>query len=212
MSKAFSSFGPLVDWARRRGILVGDRLIQPGDESELLPGEARSLKSSLLEARRQSGAARRVARSLLARLGSSPCVIVKDASGAPIWPPGFIGSLAHDADVAVAAVARARDRDLSSLGIDIERNEPLSAEMAALVATPAERRRDEGHALSPLLFVVKEAVFKATFPMDGQFLDFQDVEVDLHQGVAWTRFGLGLDIFTTCDHYVSALAVLRKDT
>jgi 4'-phosphopantetheinyl transferase EntD len=145
-------------------------------------------------------------------LGSSPCAIVKDASGAPIWPPGFIGSLAHDANVAVAAVARARDRDLSSLGIDIERNEPLSAEMAALVATPGERRRDESQALSPLLFVVKEAVFKATFPMDGQFLDFQDVDVDLHQGVAWTRLGLGLDIFTTCDHYVSALAVLRKDT
>ncbi|VIO70590.1 hypothetical protein CI1B_32440 [Bradyrhizobium ivorense] len=29
------------------------------------------------------------------------------------------------------------------------------------------------------LFVLKEAVYKACFPMDRQFLDFKDVEIDI---------------------------------
>jgi 4'-phosphopantetheinyl transferase EntD len=40
-----------------------------------------------------------------------------------------------------------------------------------------------------LLFAIKEAVYKAVYPLDGVFLDHHDVEVDLASGVAAVRDG-----------------------
>jgi 4'-phosphopantetheinyl transferase EntD len=40
-----------------------------------------------------------------------------------------------------------------------------------------------------LLFAAKEAVYKAQFPLDRSFLEFQDIEVDLARGQAATRTG-----------------------
>src|SRR5262245_26274072 len=91
------------------GVMIGHRSISPGDEEALLPAEARAFAASVAKVRRASGAARIVARELLAQLGHHGCAIPKGPSGAPVWPPGIVGSLAHDARCAVAAVALARD-------------------------------------------------------------------------------------------------------
>jgi 4'-phosphopantetheinyl transferase EntD len=62
-----------------------------------------------------------------------------------------------------------------------------------MVATLGERRRYSDDVLSSrLLFVIKEAVFKAMHPTDGVFLEFHDVEVDFETGCA--RFGNGRTI------------------
>src|SRR3989440_8524351 len=100
------------------GIMIGHRLISPGDEHALLPEEAPAFASSVVKVRRASGAARIVARQLLARLGYRQCPLPKAPSGAPIWPAGVVGSLTHDSRVAVAAVATSRD--VGALGIDVE--------------------------------------------------------------------------------------------
>src|SRR5919197_1670142 len=105
------------------GIMIGHRLISPGDEHALLPDEAPAFLSSVLRVRRASGAARIVARELLARLGHAQWPVVRSASGAPVWPVGVVGSLAHDARAAVATVGLARD--INALGIDIEPAEQL---------------------------------------------------------------------------------------
>src|SRR5215467_6546010 len=49
------------------GIAIAHRLISPGDEAALLPEEAPAFAASVVKVRRASGAARIVARELLAR-------------------------------------------------------------------------------------------------------------------------------------------------
>jgi 4'-phosphopantetheinyl transferase EntD len=170
------------------GIFIAHRLISSGDAGELLAGEARHFQTASEQSQRQSGAARAIARELLSRLGHGGAAILKSPSGAPVWPEGIVGSLAHDDRVALAAVARARD--FAGLGIDIEPDEVLPAEMVDLVATPAERSRYGPNFLyGRALFVAKEAVFKAVHPLDGVFLDFQDIEVDVENQVAHVRSG-----------------------
>src|SRR5687767_5942009 len=91
------------------GVLIGHRLISPGDELALLPEELNAFASSIDKVKRGSGAARIVARRLMAQLGQPHQAVPKAASGAPIWPSGIVGSLAHNSQVAVAAIAKRED-------------------------------------------------------------------------------------------------------
>src|SRR5262245_21730777 len=99
------------------GILVAHRIITPGDEDALLPEEAPAFASSVLKVRRASGAARTVARALLEQLGARSLAVVRGPARAPIWPEGIVGSLAHDAEIAIAAVGLRRD--FLGIGIDV---------------------------------------------------------------------------------------------
>lgn len=107
------------------GILIGHRSIMPGDECALLPEDA--IASRHTKIRRASGAARIVARELLTRAGHKMCAIPKSPSGAPIWPAEMVGSLAHDSDVAVAAIAPRRS--FVTIGIDVEPAKALPFEL-----------------------------------------------------------------------------------
>ncbi len=170
------------------GVLIGHRLIAPDDALALRPDEQDAFANSIDKVKRASGAARIVARSLMAQLGQPEQSIPKSASGAPVWPAGYVGSLAHDARVAVAALARRGE--FLSLGIDVEPAEPLDADLLDLVATPSERTEIAGNLLQGrLLFTIKEAVYKAAHPLDGVFLEHHDVEVDLAAGTARVRTG-----------------------
>jgi 4'-phosphopantetheinyl transferase EntD len=170
------------------GVMVGHRVISAGDEAALLPPEAASMPSSLPERRRASGAARLAARQLLDCFGYPSCAIPTGADGAPQWPDGVVGSLAHDDEIAVAAAAF--QRDVASLGIDVEPAEPLPEEMLALVVTAQEQRQLKDDPLAArVLFAAKEAVYKAAYPGDRTFLEFHDIEVDLIEGKAKTKSG-----------------------
>src|SRR5258706_3940410 len=93
-----------IDALSLPGIIVGHRLISRGDENALWPEEIPAFTSSIDKVRRASGAARIVARQLLRRLGRPECALPRGSGGAPTWPRGITGSLAHDSSVAVAAV------------------------------------------------------------------------------------------------------------
>jgi 4'-phosphopantetheinyl transferase EntD len=170
------------------GILVDHRLIAEGDEMALLPAEMAAFAGSVLKVRRASGAARIVARTLLSRFGQAPSAIPKSTAGMPVWPEGIVGSLAHDATVAVAAMAA--QPGFQSVGIDIEPAEPLAPDLLDIVATATERERIQDDPLrGRLLFSIKEAVYKAVYPLDRTFLDHHDVEVSLVDGTAVIRNG-----------------------
>jgi 4'-phosphopantetheinyl transferase EntD len=189
------------------GILIGHRVIAPDDSRALTVEEAASLPSRLPEAQRASAAARIVARELLARMGIASTPLPKAPSGAPIWPPGIIGSLAHDDRIAVAAVARRAAAD--ALGIDVEPAGPLPADLLDVVATARERLvlyRDPSR--GRLLFAAKEAVYKAISPLDGVFLEYYDIEIDLGANRAKTRHGRTLVLNTICTAHVVVLARL----
>ena len=172
---SYSTFQLPADDLASLGIIVGHRLIRDGDECALLPEEASAFAGSVIERRRASGAARIVARELLAQVGC-PGATALPKSGAPIWPAGIIGSLAHDSRFAIAAVGQ-RDA-VAALGVDIEPAKDLPFELD-LIATPRERlaaisSRYGGR----LLFTAKEAVYKAVYPLDKMFLEHHDVEID----------------------------------
>ncbi len=170
------------------GVLIAHRLIQPDDAQALLPSEAAGFERSVEKVRRASGAARIVARELLVRLGEPAQAIPKSTSGAPAWPAGVIGSLAHDDRVAAAALTTREV--VTGLGIDVEPAQPLTADLLGIVATPSELRELRGDGIrARALFAIKEAVYKAVNPLDGIFLEHHDVEVDFAAGTAALRSG-----------------------
>lgn len=189
------------------GVLIGHRLIAPGDELALLPAELDALATSVDKVRRASGAARIVARGLMVQLGQVQQAVPKAASGAPIWPAGLVGSLAHSSQVAVAAMARRAD--FSSVGIDVEPAEPLDADLLNLVATADERTAIASDPYQGrLLFTIKEAVYKSVYPLDGTFLEHHDVEVNLAAGMAKLRNGRAVRFRYSLSSHIVALAVI----
>ena len=196
------------------GVCTLHRLICEGDENALTPEETRDFAGSILKVRRASGAARIVARNLLAGLGVSNAALPKSASGAPIWPAEVVGSLAHDEEVAVAAVGMRCE--VGAIGIDVEPAEELPSDLMDVVATPSERTLIANFRLGGrLLFAAKEAVYKAVYPLDQQFLEHHDVEIDFTSRKATVRDGRTVDLrFVISTHlvvlaFISALTTTR---
>jgi 4'-phosphopantetheinyl transferase EntD len=189
------------------GIMVGHRLITPGDEHALLPEETGAFRSSTVQVKRASGAARIVARALLGRLGYKGTPLPKSAAGPPIWPSGILGSLAHDSRVAVAAVGCSKH--LSGIGIDIEPAEALPTELLEFVTTARERVTVSADPFrGRLIFVAKEAVYKAVFPLDHCFLDHHDLEINISDQKATLRNGRVVNIRFCVSTHLVALALL----
>ena len=187
------------------GVLIGHRLIAVGDEAALTPEEAASI-SSLPERRRASGAARIVARQLMQRLGCAATPLPRHSSGMPLWPAGLVGSLAHDDNAAVAAVARSQDS--AGVGVDVEPALPLPDDMRDLVLSERERGRLGGDLIAAhVVFAAKEAVYKAVYPLDRVFLEFGDIDVDLAAGTAVTRSGRRLSLRHCVASHIVALAL-----
>jgi len=197
-----------IDALALPGLSIGHRLISPGDEHALLDAEAASIASSVAAVRRASGAARIVARRLLAPFGYAGFALRRGASGEPLWPAGITGSLAHDDTVAVAAVGQ--QSDVGALGIDIEPAVPLPLDMLALVASPEELPRLADEPLQGrLLFAAKEAVYKACYPLDRVFLEFHDIEVDLAGCKAVTKTGRVVALRYRISSHILVLAQVR---
>jgi 4'-phosphopantetheinyl transferase EntD len=195
-----------IDALAPPGLLIGHRVISPGDELALLDAEAAAMAAAAVDRRRASGAARQVARGLMRRLGYAEVPILKATSGAPIWPAGLTGSMAHDDRIAVAAVGLRRD--FVAVGIDVEPAVPLPADMLELIATARELRSIADDPLGgKLLFAAKEAVYKAVHPLDGVFLEFHDIEVNLAGRKATTRTGRVLALRTCMSSHMVALAL-----
>jgi 4'-phosphopantetheinyl transferase EntD len=202
-------FQSAIDTLAFPGVAVGHRLISPGDEHALLKEEVPALAASVVKVRRASGAARIVARQLLTQLGYANCALPKGPAGAPVWPAGIVGSLAHDSRVAVAAVGMRAD--VGALGIDVEPAECLPSELLDLVATPQERLNlgDDVYR-GRLLFVAKEAVYKAVHPLDQTFLEHHDVEINLAERKAVVRNGRIVELRVSISaRHLAALAFLR---
>lgn len=203
-----STLQTAIDALSLPGIKIGYRVILPGDEHALMPEEAVAFARSVTAVRRASGAARIVARRLLAQAGLGECALPKASSGAPIWPRGIVGSISHDSRVAVAAIAMRRE--FSALGIDIEPAEALPPDLLDLVATPKERVEiGEDPCQGRLLFAAKEAVYKAVYPLDQTFLDHHDVEINFPLRRAVVRYGRSVELRFGVSSHLLAVAFLR---
>ena len=160
------------------GVLIGHRLISHGDELALLPEELRAFANSVDKVKRASGAARIVARRLMAQLGQPQQAVPKAASGAPVWPPG-LGRLA-------GAQRSGCRRGAGTTNGFFQPGNRCGARRAARRGSFGSGRNREPSARAiaddpyggRLLFAVKEAVYKAVYPLDGVFLEHHDVEVN----------------------------------
>jgi 4'-phosphopantetheinyl transferase EntD len=120
-------------------------------------------------------AGRHCARLALSQLGVEPTVILRGAKGAPSWPAGTVGSIAHGAGHAIAVVARSER--YAALGFDIERRRGVTLDLHRLLFTAAEHAQAIEPDLATVLFSAKESIYKAVFPRLCRWIDFTEVTV-----------------------------------
>lgn len=111
-------------------------------------------------------------RALLHRLLPGAGPILQTATGAPELDPSTVGSLAHDRQYALAAIASAIE--FVALGVDLEPARPPDDELAAAVL------RADDPAIDPLAaFTMKEAAYKAWSALGGRLIGPLDVQVQV---------------------------------
>jgi len=130
-------------------------------------------------------AGRRAALAALREVGGRVDDLPIGADRAPVWPTGFIGSLSHARDIAIA-VALPDASGVRGIGIDVERivlpehmasirsvaiDDDENAVLAALAAT-----HGWPYALT-LAFSAKESFYKATAATVGHFFDFAALRI-----------------------------------
>jgi 4'-phosphopantetheinyl transferase EntD len=132
--------------------------------------------------RREFTTVRSCARAALAKLGLPPAPIPRGTGGAPVWPADVVGSMTHCQGYRAAVVAPARA--ICSVGVDAEPDEPLPPDVLDTVADEDERARVSAlQATRPeiswdtLLFSAKESVFKAWYPLNRCWLDFDQITI-----------------------------------
>jgi 4'-phosphopantetheinyl transferase EntD len=151
----------------------------------LFPAEEAIVAGAVDKRRREFTTARNCARNALAKLGVPPAPILTRERGAPQWPVGMVGSITHCAGYRAAAVARARD--ILTVGVDAEPNEPLPDGVLAAISLVSERAWLGGLAAAypgicwdRLLFSAKETVYKAWFPLARRWLGFDQADITIN--------------------------------
>lgn len=152
-------------------------------DAELFAEEEAFVGRAVEKRRREFVTGRACARMALERLGLPAEAIPAGPRGAPQWPPGIVGSITHCDGYRACAVARAAD--LAALGVDAEPDLPLPEGVLGKVALPEERAmlldlmRDPELPWDRLLFCMKEAVYKAWFPLAERWLGFEDASIEI---------------------------------
>ncbi|MEZ5831670.1 MAG: hypothetical protein R3D05_10865 [Dongiaceae bacterium] len=124
-----------------------------------------------------------LARRAMAEIGHPELEVGQSPNGAPIWPSGLCGSIAHSASH--AAVAIASTSHVRSVGIDFDDGRNLGdaishigqpGEIKALVTHPLVSNEEDA---ARLLFSAKEALFKCQSPVTkDEDLGFMDVRLE----------------------------------
>lgn len=175
------------------------------------PEEEAAIISACRERQMEFAAGRSAAHAVLKKLNVPTAAILMGKDRAPIWPTGVVGSLSHTPDVCIGVAARSHH--IQALGIDIEDLIPLESSLHFDIATPEELACiDSPPGLAALrIFSMKEAAYKAQYPLSQTFFDFNTLEVTpeglrfrypvppfaqgtlltIHQ---WTGFGMCLSL------------------
>lgn len=163
------------------GIASAESFTDP-PEARLYPAEAAAVARAVDKRRREFTTARFCARRALRELGVPPAPLVPGERGAPQWPKGVVGSMTHCAGYRAAAAARARS--VVTVGVDAEPHEKLPDGVLDAISVVGERRHvaalsatDPHVCWDRLLFSCKEAVYKAWYPITGEWLGFADAEL-----------------------------------
>lgn len=145
------------------------------------PAEEALISRAVEKRRREFVTTRHLARQAMGKLGVPSAAVLRGERGAPLWPQGVVGSLAHCDGYRGAVLAYSMQ--VRSLGIDAEPNGPLPNGVLPAVSIEAERRwlstqsSDGPVHWDRVLFCAKEATYKAWFPLTGRWLGFEDAHI-----------------------------------
>jgi enterobactin synthetase component D len=126
-------------------------------------------------------AGRMCAELALGRFALDSRGVGRSMNGEPLWPPGFVGSIAHTEHWAYAAVGTTSA--LGSLGIDSEPciDDEVLVSVRDLCCTRDEIDRYFGHGndrlVATIVFSAKEALYKALYRDVKRFVEFSEVQV-----------------------------------
>lgn len=144
--------------------------------SKLMPEEAAIVAHAVSKRRCEFATGRMLAHELLGGFGIRKTPLLSAVDRTPIWPDGIVGSIAHADSLCVVAVGRSEDH--ASIGLDVEECEPLDEDLISIVCSHenAVTVVDRG-IWAKRIFCIKEAVYKAWYPLNRVPLDFGDVIV-----------------------------------
>ena len=118
-------------------------------------------------------------------LGLDPTksVIEKDPRGAPIWPEGIVGSIAHTREIAVAAIGSTAN--YRAIGLDLEVISRFTdPKLDERICVPSElawvraATDKEQELRRAVIFSGKEAIYKAWAPVVKRRIGFLEAEID----------------------------------
>ena len=128
-------------------------------------------------------------RWLLRQLGGWSRDPEQHGEGDMLWPPGFVGSITHK--TGHVACALGKREHWRAVGIDLEGTHRAGVKLAPTILCDDEKQwlsgtEDVDSARISLVFSVKEALFKAVFPVGRKMFWFHDARI-----IAWTQSGNG---------------------
>ncbi|MBY6140894.1 4'-phosphopantetheinyl transferase superfamily protein [Leisingera daeponensis] len=153
-----------------------------GTPAEPLAEEAAGLSPNAVKKRRNEFAAGRDAvHQAMRQLGVSPAPVQVGSDRAPVWPAGLVGSITHTKSCAMAVLAR--EGEVQALGVDVEEDTPLKAELLPAICSEREqawlRRQDNPGQMAKVIFSAKEAAYKAQYTLSRAFYGFDGMELEL---------------------------------
>jgi len=175
--------------------VAATELVGAGDPSALIGDEVERAVSMGDKRQREFAAGRTCARLAMHRLGCDGEAQVTSSGRAPRWPEGLVGSISHTRGYCAAVVARTVDTGGAHLGLDVEHLGRIKPNLWRRIFVAAERDDLERRAASAdadrangvpdadtaatTIFSVKEALYKAQFPITESWVGFEDVRVEL---------------------------------
>ena len=163
--------------------VVGAELRIAGDLPSLFPDEAQHLGRAVPKRVQEFAAGRFCARRALAELGFTGYPLGMNSDRRPRWPASVVGSITHTDGICGAVVAE--QRRFRAIGLDMELVGRVTPEIWPYICAPEERawlaalREPEQSRCAALVFSAKESFYKCQYGVTRQWLEFDDVELDL---------------------------------
>ncbi|MFN3953866.1 MAG: 4'-phosphopantetheinyl transferase [Pararhodobacter sp.] len=150
-----------------------------GKQAPLFDVEQSAIANAMPARRLEFTAGRLAAHLAMRSLGLSAQAIAMAPDRAPIWPAGLKGSISHGAEICAAVISA--DPAIRSLGLDIEPDSALPVDILDTVLMSEERawlsaQAHAGH-LARVIFCIKEAVYKAQYPLSRLILGFDALRI-----------------------------------
>jgi 4'-phosphopantetheinyl transferase EntD len=153
-------------------------------QTPLRDEEERIIEGAIDKRCREFRAGRHAAHRALARLQAPDIPILRGERREPLWPNGFVGSIAHCRGLCIAASAV--DSEIAGIGLDVEPLIPLPQGTDRYIHTQSDEflmRESDQSLPERLIFSAKESLYKCYYPLLESFFGFQSVSlIDVEDG------------------------------